>query len=58
LGFPDVPIERPQFSGGAPDRYVGNGTTMGQLAASLDLVPADLDTQILDTASYLWNHSG
>jgi hypothetical protein len=32
---------------------VGDGTAMRALAAALDLPLRDLDTQILDTASYL-----
>jgi hypothetical protein len=54
LGHSNARIERPAFVDGAPDRYVGNGATTSRLAAALGFVPADLDTQIFDTAAFLW----
>lgn len=53
LGRADLPIHRAAPDGRADDVYVGDGTAMRELAAALDLPLRDLDTQILDTASYL-----
>jgi len=53
LGRPDLPIHRAAPDGRADDVYVGDGTAMRGLATALDLPLRDLDTQILDTASYL-----
>ena len=53
LGRADVAIHRAAPDGRADDVYVGDGTAMRALAAALDLPLRDLDTQIIDTASYL-----
>jgi nucleoside-diphosphate-sugar epimerase len=53
LGHREAPIHRATPDGRADDVYVGDGTAMRGLAAALDLPLRHLDTQILDTASYL-----
>jgi UDP-glucuronate decarboxylase len=54
LGMEGVQIERPVIDARAsPDRYVGDGATMEQLAASYGLPLAGLEMQIRDTAVYL-----
>lgn len=52
LGAPFIPMQRPDISG-APNRYVGDGAAISALMKHYGITPANLDTQILDTARYL-----
>jgi UDP-glucuronate decarboxylase len=54
LGSPDVPIQRPVVpDNAAPDRYVGDGTIMMELASRYGLCLSPLERQIVDTADFL-----
>lgn len=59
LDLRNVRIERPSIREDVPsDRYVGDGTTIASVAASLGLVLTPLAAQIVDTAAYLWEVAG
>jgi UDP-glucuronate decarboxylase len=53
LGRPDIPIERPPIDPTNPDRYVGDGTMMHNLARDFGLKLKDLVQQIEDTARFM-----
>jgi UDP-glucuronate decarboxylase len=53
LGRPNVAIQRPPLGDGAADRYVGDQTVLKAIMAKHGIVPAPLETQILDTAAFL-----
>jgi UDP-glucuronate decarboxylase len=48
-----MPIVRPDWEGGIPDRYLGDGDSYAQAAAAAGITPRALDEQILDTADYI-----
>jgi UDP-glucuronate decarboxylase len=55
LGVPDTRIDRPEIAGDNPaDRYVGDGTLLGELALGDGIELAPLEEQILDTAAFIW----
>jgi UDP-glucuronate decarboxylase len=49
----DMPIIRPDWEGGVPDRYLGDGDSYARTAALAGVTPRALDEQILDTAAYI-----
>jgi UDP-glucuronate decarboxylase len=53
LGRPEMRIQRPRVEQAEPDRYVGDGSTMHQLAAACGIELKDFGRQIVDTARYL-----
>lgn len=53
LGRPGMPVERPPLDGSAPDRYVGDPTTLRSLAAAHGVPLKLLPRQIKETALYL-----
>lgn len=53
LGRADLAVKRPPLDGSPDDLYFGVGTKFAELARRLGVVPAALDRQILDTATYL-----
>jgi nucleoside-diphosphate-sugar epimerase len=49
----ELPIIRPDWQAGAPDRYVGDFAMYRNAARLVGVAPRSLDQQILDTAEYL-----
>jgi nucleoside-diphosphate-sugar epimerase len=53
LGGRELPIVRPEWQAGTPDRYVGDFAAYRDAAVLAGVTPRDLEKQILDTADYL-----
>jgi nucleoside-diphosphate-sugar epimerase len=53
LGKTGIEIRRPLLSAETPDRYVGDGKTLGKLLSLHGIAPLPLETQIRDTARFL-----
>jgi nucleoside-diphosphate-sugar epimerase len=53
VGGPEITVERPPLVGTGTDRYVGDGSTLRELARAYGLELRPLPVQIVDTARYL-----